>query len=192
MQRNSCTFNQYRLSPVEDFSVFAGFSCLKPEDTDRDLDDFIHNDAERHFKDRIAITYSLISSAYPEFILGFATLQNDAIVIPDQPPAAFPLSKQYEYRAFPAVKIGRLGIQNELQYNGAGSALIHMIKMLMTTANRTGCRFLTVDARRDKRNKINVCPFYAKNGFSELTLRNKTSRYIPMYFDLATFCINNS
>lgn len=187
MQRNSCAFDKFVLSPVEDFSIFAGFSCLKPDDVDRDLDDFLHFDAERHYKDRIAITYAMTLKEYPRFILAFATLQNDAIVIPDKAQALFSAPKGYGYMSFPAVKIGRLGVNIDAQGNHAGSAMLHMIKILMTTANRTGCRFLTVDARRDKKNKINVCPFYAKNGFKELLIRNKTSKYIPMYFDLMAF-----
>jgi hypothetical protein len=30
----------YRLNPVEEFSIFTGFACLQPEDTDRDFDEF--------------------------------------------------------------------------------------------------------------------------------------------------------
>ena len=49
MERNALKLGDYVLSPVEDFSVFAGFSCLRKDDTDRDLDDFIRDDAERHY-----------------------------------------------------------------------------------------------------------------------------------------------
>ena len=80
MNRNSVTHSGFTIKPVEDFSIFNGFCCLKKSDTDRDLEDFIRNDAERHFKDKIAVTYGLFTegSLVP---LGFATLQNDAIVI---------------------------------------------------------------------------------------------------------------
>ncbi|WP_051286215.1 hypothetical protein [Megalodesulfovibrio gigas] len=174
---------------MEDFSVFTGFSCLRPEDKDRDLDEFIRHDAERHFKDKVAVTYQLESVVDPELAgipLGFATLQNDAIRIngDDSLPD---ICVQYPYRAFPAVKIGRFGIHVDYQRNNLGSLFLFMLKWLLTTENRTGCRYITVDARRDKKNKIDVTGFYRRNQFEELPWESKTSKYVPMYFDLINF-----
>ncbi|MDL2207854.1 GNAT family N-acetyltransferase [Desulfovibrio sp. OttesenSCG-928-F20] len=182
MQRNNQLFSGYRINPVEDFTVFAGFTCLAPNDADRDLDNFIHHDAQQHYADRIAVTYALTRDDHPVTPFGFATLQNDAIVIDRESP--LPEVAEYHYPAFPAVKIGRLGISLDMQGAGLGTVLLQLIKRLMCTANRTGCRFITVDARRDKTNKIDTIPFYEKNGFTLLPCRKKTSRYIPMYFDL--------
>lgn len=181
--RNSFEENGFLFSPVTDFTVFTGFSCLSPSDTDRDLDDFIRNDAERHSLDKIAITYALCIEDNPFDPIGFVTLQNDAIVINSS--KDLPEVTSYPYKAFPAVKIGRLGIRYDLQGNRFGTLMLSIVKEMMVTENRTGCRFITVDARRDKKNKINVTKFYAKNGFSLLPARPKTSSYIPMYFDLA-------
>ncbi|MCQ2225529.1 MAG: GNAT family N-acetyltransferase, partial [Paludibacteraceae bacterium] len=48
-----------------------------------------------------------------------------------------------------------------------------------TIDNKTGCRFLTVDAYLD------AVPFYEKNGFSLLTTEDEDSTYTRlMYFDL--------
>lgn len=186
MQRNSVELDCFKLIPVEDFTVFSGFSCLKPNDTDRDLEEFIREDAERHLDDRIAVTYSLIDMHDPSIPIAFATLQNDSIVVEDENQLPG-LEDRYPYTAFPAVKIGRLGVVLEMQKKQMGKLLIYLIKLLMTKDNRTGCRFITVDARRDKKNKENVVPFYGKCGFSLLTCRQKTSTYVPMYFDLSTF-----
>jgi hypothetical protein len=183
VQRNSQSYAAYRLNPVEEFSIFTGFTCLQPEDTDRDLDEFLLEDAERHYKDRIAVTYILTREDFPKVPLGFATLQNDAIVIDNED--SLPLVQNtYRYAAFPGVKIGRFGISMDLQGKGLGSVFIFMIKKLMLDANRTGCRFITVDARRDKKNKVDTSAFYTKNSFSLLPCRPKTSHTIPMYFDL--------
>lgn len=191
MQRNSLSLGQFRITPVTDFSIFTGFSCLSPDDADRDLDDFIQNDAERHFIDRIAVTYTLEDVQYPKVPLAFATLQNDAVVI--TPDALLEVSK-YSYSAYPAVKIGRFGVhidyQSRHQKAGGqlhlGSLFLYGLKKLLLQANRTGCRFITVDARRDKANGVDVTPFYMKNGFTPLACRTKTSKYIPMYFDLCS------
>jgi hypothetical protein len=187
MERNSLTINDFTIYPVDDFSIFTGFSCLSPEDKDQDLNDFIQHDAERHLKDRIAVTYTLIHRAEPSLALAFATLQNDSITT--EPKDLPEVRTAYPYTAYPAVKIGRLGVRLEYQNSRElrlGSLFLFMLKCLMMDSNRTGCRFITVDARRDKKNHIDTTPFYEKNGFTLLTCREKTSRYIPMYFDLKT------
>lgn len=182
MQRNSQLFSGYQINPVEDFAIFAGFTCLSSNDTDRDLDNFIRQDAQRHYADKIAVTYALTREDHPEAALGFATLQNDAVVIDRDSP--LPEVAEYHYPAFPAVKIGRLGVSLDMQKVGLGTIFLQLVKRLMCVANRTGCRFITVDARRDKKNGIDTTSFYEKNGFALLPCREKTSRYIPMYFDL--------
>ena len=183
MQRNSWQDNGFKISPVENFALFTGFSCLRPEDTDRDLDDFIQHDATRHYQDMIAVTYMFEDLRFQGFPLAFATLQNDAVVVTDDDDLP-EVCSQYSYSAYPAVKIGRFGVHIDHQGNKIGTFFLGAIKRLMLQANRTGCRFITVDARRDKQNKADTTSFYKKNGFSLLPCRAKTSRYIPMYFDL--------
>jgi len=174
------------MQPVEDFSLFDGFSCLSVEEKDRDLEEFIQTDALRHFRHRMAVTYSLslIKEPHP---LGFATLQNDTIAILDKKFDLPEMLGKYAYKSYPAAKIGRLGISIAFQHKRLGSILLYMIKQLLTTDNRTGCRFLTVDAWRNKKSKVNVCGFYEKNAFKRIPYIKSTSGYIPMYFDLATF-----
>lgn len=186
MSRNSVKINDlFTITPVNDFSVFAGFSCLHESDEDRDLDDFIRDDAERHHCDRIATTYILTEVENPTQPLAFATLQNDAIFVkPDKP---LPGVDGYPYKSYPAVKIGRFGVHKALHSKQFGSMFLLGIKTLMLRENRTGCRYITVDARRDTKAEIDVAPFYAKNGFEKLVCRESTSSTTPMYFDLLSF-----
>lgn len=128
------------------------------------------------------MTYVLTAIGAPQIPLGFATLANDAIVIDRE--NILPEVADYPYVAFPAVKIGRFGIVLPLQKHGLGGIFLTMLKKLMCESNRTGCRFITVDAWRNKKAGVDVTPFYARHGFSLLPCRAKTSRYIPMYFDL--------
>jgi len=182
VQRNSLIEGPYTIAPVEDFNIFTGFICSPPEAKDRDLEDFLATDAYRHFVDRITVTYALASVDAPQTPLGFATLANDAIVIDRENP--LPEVAGYPYTSFPAVKIGRFGIALPLQKHGLGGLFIAMLKKLMCEANRTGCRFITVDAWRNKKAGVDVTPFYEKQGFALLPCRPKTSLYVPMYFDL--------
>ena len=68
---------------------------------------------------------------------------------------------------YPAVLIGRLGVAKNFQgtNDGIGSqAIDYIISWFLLPDNKTGCRFIVVDAY----NKENVLRFYEKNGFKFL------------------------
>lgn len=57
--------------------------------------------------------------------------------------------------------------------------MLDFIKIFFTDDNKTGCRFLTVDAYLD------AIPFYEKNGFSPLNSDDEKSDYTRLlFFDL--------
>ena len=56
-----------------------------------------------------------------------------------------------------------------------------MVKRFFTTENRTGCRFITVDAYS------NVTDFYRKNGFGFYTDKDREKPRRVMFFDLIRF-----
>lgn len=86
------------------------------------------------------------------------------------------------YKSFPALKITRLGVDKDIQHAGVGKSLLTVIKHFFVSDNRTGCRFLTVDAYRC------VKDFYIANGFIEAFIPEEdldpNSPTIPMYYDL--------
>ena len=102
-----------------------------------------------------------------------------------------PHSKQM--RRYPGVLIGRLGINKDFAHCGIGSELMEFIKSWFIDAgNKTGCRFLIVDAY----NEEIPLKYYQKNNFKflfsserqemENTGFNKSTK-LPtrlMYFDL--------
>jgi len=173
VSRNRYNNGQYVFSPVTDFSIFTGFACCAPDNADHDLDDFIRDDAERHLRDKMAVTYGVFfpEKALAKYPLAFFTLQNDALKIE---------SRGYTYKTPPAVKLGRFGVSTEFQSQGIGTGIITMIKDFMYLDNRTGCRYITVDAY----NKPRVLSFYQKNGFSFLKTPNPHRNQELMYFDL--------
>lgn len=98
-------------------------------------------------------------------------------------------------RSYPAVLIGRLGVAKEFQGTvlSVGSQVIEYIaSWFVHPDNKTGCRFIVVDAY----NKENVLHFYEKNGFKFLYSTEsleKEANHIPedehlesrmMYLDL--------
>ena len=59
-----------------------------------------------------------------------------------------------------------------------GSMLLKFIKLYFTTDNKTGCRFITVDAYAA------AIPFYLRNGFVPLNEEDADEPTRLLYFDL--------
>lgn len=72
-------------------------------------------------------------------------------------------------RSYPAVKICRLGI---------GSVLLDFIKSYFLVDNKTGCRFVTVDAY------IDAVPFYEHNDFQHLKGHDEDLITRLLFYDL--------
>lgn len=85
----------------------------------------------------------------------------------------------------PAVKLGRLGTKTGCQSNGVGKDIIDFLKIWFTEGNKTGCKFILVDAY----NKDRVIKFYRDNGFQFLinSIEDRQQPTRLMYFDLITF-----
>ena len=76
------------------------------------------------------------------------------------------------------MKICRLGIDNSLRGKGIGSMLLDFIKYFFIENNKTGCRFLTVDAYN------NAIDFYRNNNFKNLKEQEEDKITSSLYFDL--------
>lgn len=141
--RNSFGDELFIFKAVEDFSVFDGFSC-----GDEDLDDFIHNDALPQQELLLSKTYRFslkLQEGGESPPVAFASLANDSVKLDTIRKQQVALIR-IPYRDFPAVKICRLGVSAEFQGQGVGTYLVNVIKTLFLSKNRTGCRFITVDA----------------------------------------------
>lgn len=82
------------------------------------------------------------------------------------------------FSSYPAMKIGRLGVSVDYKGQGWGTIIIDYLKELFISNNRTGCRYITVDAYRES------LGFYERNEFSFLTTKDVDSDTRLMYFDL--------
>lgn len=135
-----------------------------------DLTDYYYNSAKRDISKLLTVVYFLPSE---DKTVLFFTLSNDKISeieIKDGEPV---YSKSFfrrikdkfgrakHRRDYPAVKIGRFGVNKEFRGNGQhwGSKTLDFIKRWMVTDNKTGCCFITVDAYATAEE------FYLKNGF---------------------------
>ena len=175
-ERNIINDGQGVFKAVRDFSIFDGFSCSDP-----DLDEFIHQDAYKQQEQLLSITYAYFLDQFPDIPIVFASLSNSAIKLSTDHPARR-MIRTVPYQDFPAVKIGRLGVRDELQGKGLGGHIMNLLKKFFITNNRTGCRFLTVDAYNHQK----VLNFYKKNYFLFYSNKEKDKRRKTriMYYDL--------
>lgn len=159
--------------------VCPAFDC-----GDADLNDFIQSDAIGYLTQKLAVSYLLVDSN--QELIAYYSLLNDKITALESKSNRWfksnikillPDSKHFS--SYPAVKIGRLAVSTPYQKNHIGQAILDYLKFSFVNGNKTGCRFITVDAYQES------IPFYEKNGFSFLIEKEgKRSHTRLMYFDL--------
>lgn len=172
--------------------------CLSFSCGDADLDDFFHNDAERYAAELMGKTYCWIMEEKPHRMVALFTLANDSIKTLHLDKTTRnrlnrPIDNPKRGRSYPATLIGRIGVNQEFQGMSVGSQLIQFIKdWFRHEDNKTGCRFLVVDAYNNPR----TLHFYERNDFRFLhtdEVEERSYYDIPsensiatrlMYFDL--------
>lgn len=172
---------QRQVRRLDEGEKIDSFSC-----GDADLDDFIVNEASLYRDALLAVSYVMEQSGEP---IAYFSLANDRVSIQD-----FDTNTEFNrfrrprfvnekrIKSYPAVKVGRFAVSNSVRGEGIGSMLLDFIKAYFIIDNKTGCRFITVDAYRS------AIPFYEKNGF--LPLQEEDDKSSPtrlMFFDLADY-----
>lgn len=157
-----------RLPYTEEVADFCTpFSC-----NDHDLDEFFSKDAFFYDVELIGKTYAWVDASDPRQILGLITLANDSVKTTTLMSSARNRLQRSVSNAkrginFPAVLIGRLGVSSACQGKGLniGSQIIGYVKdWFRSSDNKTGCRFIVVDAYNNER----TLRFYERNGFKTL------------------------
>lgn len=148
----------------------------------QDLNNFLFEDAKSYLKDLMHVTYLL---EFENKTLGYYSLLNDKISIEQcgtknkwKTKFFFTRPEGFRYESYPAVKIGRLAISEQFQRNGIGKALLDFLKLDFVLNNKTGCKYITVDAYSQS------IDFYKKNGFLCFTDEDKNDTTRAMYFNL--------
>lgn len=181
----NCKFSILRSS--EDIK---GFSC-----GDTDLDEFFSNDCFGYSRQLLGKTYCYKLKSDKKVICAF-TLSNASIRVDDLPNARkkkieADIPHQKSLKDYPAVLIGRLGVSEKYKGLHIGSDTIEFIKYwFIDPFNKTGCRFVIVDAY----NSPQTISFYINNGFKVVfSSEEQEYRHIKeaialktrlMYFDL--------
>lgn len=156
---------------------------------DDDLNEFFHTDSKAYSKELLAVTYVGYVGDNP---VAYFSVLNDAIMKEDVdvPTSAFKRLQRFvprakRFRNMPAVKIGRLAVCSSEAGKGIRSDLLRFLKYWFTVNNKTGCRFMIVDAYNDSQ----VLKFYENNDFRFMTPMDEKSKTRIMYYDLIEFDI---
>ena len=177
------------------------FSC-----GNADLDDFFSSDYADYAHQLMGKTYVYVQDGGGNDIVCAFTVSNASVFTNHLPNArkkkigsAIPFAKRD--LIYPAVLIGRLGVNLKFKRQHVGSELMDIIKnWFVEEDNKTGCRYLVVDAY----NEAGPCEYYQKNGFAfmfsseeqERQYRNISSEQPLhtrlMYFDLMQIVLDAS
>lgn len=159
----------------------SAFDC-----NDEDLNDFILNEAEQYRNALLSVTY-VVEDKVTNDVVAYFSLSNDKISISDfENKTEFNRFRKHKFvnekrlRSYPAIKIGRLAISKMAQHHSIGTYLLEFIEDYFVIDNKSGCRFVTVDAY------INAIPFYLKNNYQFLNNDDEDKHTRVMYFDLAS------
>jgi GNAT superfamily N-acetyltransferase len=173
VKRNAIAENGWVLETLDDLSVCDSFDC-----GEKDLNEYFQKDVRLHRQGLLTRTYCFYESSTPDVIIALLDFCNDAIHL-EKPLLPGDIYKSYP--TYPAVKLTRLGVSKDFHRQGLGTYALNMAKKFFVTDNRTGCRFITVDAYKEP----GIYDFYNKNGFLPFPKKvNKKSETIPLFYNL--------
>ena len=150
------------LSPLKSPEEIDGFSC-----GDSDLDEFFTRDCFAYSRELLGKTYCYKLDEDAQKVVCAFTLANAGVRVSDLPNAS---KKKVESKIphikalkdYPAVLLARLGVSKDFRLLNIGSDVIEFVKLwFLDPHNKTGCRFLIVDAY----NSPATLAFYEKNDF---------------------------
>lgn len=154
---------------------------------DDDLNDFLYEDAKHFQNELMAVTYLLESMELSKTVAYYSLLADKIIFNPEEKGVWNKLNRNIpnskRRRSYPAVKIGRLAVNEDFAGEGIGTFILDSIKYAFVNVKRLGCRFITVDALKS------AVDFYLKNGFLFFTEQDKEEDTRLMFFDLKNFVI---
>ncbi|RGX93259.1 GNAT family N-acetyltransferase [Segatella copri] len=143
----------FSMCRLEEITPHKLAQCEPFECENKDLNDFFANDAVKYAKRLLGKTYVFSLRENPQTIVAAFTVSNDSIRMTNKLNEESKLIFLHEteledkcLRRFPAVLIGRLATNKNFAGKGIGTAVMDFIKYWFRFDNKTGCRFIIVDA----------------------------------------------
>lgn len=164
---DKCTLNLY--------DEFALHNCIAFDCGHQDLNDFFAHDVIDYANELLGKTYCFTLDENPRMIVCAFTVANDSIKTSDLPNSRRKkvikvIPRPKHMKSYPAVLIGRLGVNKDFrsivgEEQRIGDQLMDFIKSwFIDKANKTGCRFVVVDAYNERV----PLRYYANNYFVTL------------------------
>lgn len=186
-QNRDYLMSVYNIRRLKKRESIESFDC-----GDADLNDFILKESPFYRQALLAVSY-VVENKYNYAISAYFSLANDKVALNDfESKTEFNRFRKHRFvnekrlKSYPAVKICRLGVDLSMKGQYMGTFLLNFIKSYFVIDNKTGCRFLTVDAY------AGAVPFYLKNGFIPLNDEDTDADTRLLYFDLATIADDES
>lgn len=177
MEEAECIQPQYNIRRLEKQEIVKSF-----DRGDADLNDFILNESLLYRKELLAVSYAVEDNS--KSVIAYFSLANDRVSLSDfEDKTAFNRFRRHRFvnekrlKSYPAVKICRFGVDLMVKKH-IGTRVLNFIKSYFIEDNKTGCRFITVDAYSS------AIPFDLKNGFEPLTSDDENDATRLLYFDL--------
>ena len=147
---------------------------------EQELVSFLKEDALKNQQQKLSLTFLWY---YEKKLIGYVTLLTDRINLEGDLKEFF-REKDIHYKSLPALKIGRLCVHDDFLKKGIGTQMTQYAANTAQEINKTkaGCRFITLDAKRNQNKNLDSIHFYRKFGFKPLKERTKGTT--PMYLDL--------
>lgn len=173
-------FNKLRQFQLTEETDIKSFKC-----SEEDLTNFLYEDAKRFQKELLAVTYLLEYMEYNTTVAYYSLLADKITFKPDEKGVWNKLNRNIpnskRRSSYPAVKIGRLAVNQEFEGFGVGTFILDSIKFAFRNIKRLGCRFVTVDALQS------AVSFYEHNGFQFITEQDHDDSTRLMFYDLKKF-----
>lgn len=157
-----CTFRSLDQSLLQ---ACNNFNCGK-----KDLDEFFKKDCLKYSDELLGKTYCFTIDSKPSTIVCLFTVSNESIkanTLPNSRKKKLIREIPHEkyMRHYPAVLIGRLGVDRNYKGLNIGDDLMDFVKAwFVEPKNKTGCRFVVVDGY----NEEYVLDYYRRNSFVEM------------------------
>lgn len=175
-------FEEFKLIRLNSDTNILPFDC-----GNTDLNGFLFDDAKNYANQLLATTFIIQTETVAYFNYLNDKISHAEIGNKDKflyrISSLLPIGKD-DYTSYPAVKIGRLAVAKNFKGNGYGRDILNFTKALFVDNNRTGGKFITVDAYRES------LDFYLKNGFKYLSGKDRKSNTRLMYYNLGALSEN--
>ena len=178
----------WSLIKLSDETIIKPFDC-----GDNDLNDFLFNKAKNYQNEHLATTF-IIENA--DVTLAYYSILNDSLSVESIEFASKNAFKRFlqnlvshrkrHLNNFPAIKIGRLAVNNQIKISGLGKMIVNsIIDYAINTNENCACKLITVDAYAQS------LGFYEKMGFEYFTGKDENKDERQMFLDLTPLILTN-